>query len=462
MKEMNHFLATYEPESRWHRENIEVPVREYAHNRSEVYARFLATRYHEEAQKSEAQDPKKSENFALTAMGFYKKYFDRFSHHAKAYNLRMLYAELLFQYKRYETSAVQFGLVVKQNPKGKHAKKALVGQIDSLNHVETENYKKIQSIAEKKKATQEALPLPDTTTALINANILYVKLFPSDPNASKIYFQHAQLYYNYNYFDNARGGFEKVIQFYPDSDSADRSRHLILDIYNIQKNWVGVEKTAEAYLQVPRFATPKNKTLLLDLIQGAIFQQGKDKEDAKDYIAAAKTFENLVARYPDSKYADKALFNASIDYINADQSDKAIAVSTTFLKQYPNSDLAPQLMIALAAYFDEKLDYSNTARYYELYVSKAPKAKAAPDALFYAAVFREQLNNTTNLWLTIKNMRNYTLILQIARLSFFHKRLYSRNKTNTSLRLKFLSALLKPMAANHQNQLKPIIISHKT
>ncbi|MCB0272984.1 MAG: tetratricopeptide repeat protein, partial [Bdellovibrionales bacterium] len=128
-----------------------------------------------------------------------------------------------------------------------------------------------------------------------------------------------------------------------------------------------------------------------ELIQGAIFQQGKEKEEKNEFVPAAQIFESLVARYPSSKYADKALFNAAIDYIKADRADKAIQVSSQFLQKYPNSDLAPQMLIALATYFDEKLDYPNTARYYELYASKDPKSASAPDALFNAAVFREQL-----------------------------------------------------------------------
>lgn len=392
MREMNTFLATYEPESRWYRENTEEKARKYANTRSEVYARFLAKRYHEESQKYEELDPKKSQNFALTAMGFYKRYFDRFSDHPQAYDLRMLYAELLFQYNRYELAATQFELVVRHNTKGKHAKKALTGQIDALNKVETENYKKVASIAEKQKSRQEKLELPETTKILIGANILYVQLFGTDPKAPPIYFQHAQLYYNYNHFDQSLEGFENVIKKYPNTDSADKSRHLILDIYNIKKDWIALEKTALAFLGVKRFATPENRVVLLDLIQGSIFQQAKNKEAKQDYVGAAQTFESLVRRYPDSKYADKALFNASIDYIRADKANEAIRASSAFLKKYPKSDLAPQLLIAMATYFDDKLDYRNTAKYYELYATKAPKAKAAPDALYNAAVYREQLN----------------------------------------------------------------------
>ncbi|MEZ4845811.1 MAG: hypothetical protein R2877_02255 [Bdellovibrionota bacterium] len=69
---------------------------------------------------------------------------------------------------------------------------------------------------------------------------------------------------------------------------------------------------------------------MLDLIQGSIFQRAKIKEDEKKHLEAAKLYESLTVRYPKSKYADKALFNAAMNYISADASEQAIATSNKF------------------------------------------------------------------------------------------------------------------------------------
>jgi TolA-binding protein len=406
LKEMTNFLTTYEPGANWYNLNSDSEAREYADSRSEVYARFIATRYHEESQKYEKIDLKKAQRFSLLAMGFYDKYFERFSAHPNAYNLRMLYAELLFQFKRFDKAAEQYNLVFMANPKGKHANKALTGQIDSLSKIESENYAKIEKVAESKKG-KEILPFPDVTVALIKANDNFVKLFPADPKSPEVYYQRARLYYNYNHFAEADKAFNDVITKYPASNAANQSRHLILDIHNINKDWEKLEKTAMAYLQVKSFATEENTVLLLDLIQGSIFQRAKLKEDEKKHLEAAKLYESLTVRYPKSKYADKALFNAAMNYISADASELAIATSNKFLTQYPNSELAPKMLLSLAGYFDEKFDFANAAKFYELYAQKDPKNALAADALFNAALYQE------NLKIYASALKNYDRYLEL-------------------------------------------------
>jgi tetratricopeptide (TPR) repeat protein len=406
LKEMTNFLTTYEPGSNWYNTNTDTDAREYADGRSEVYARFIATRYHEESQKYEKLDIKKAQRFSLLAMGFYDKYFERFSAHPNAYNLRMLYAELLFQFKRFDKAANQYLMVFQANPKGKHANRALTGQIDSLSKIESDNYAQIEKIAEAKRG-KEVLPFPETTVALIKANDNYVRFFPADLKSPEVYYQRARLYYNYNHFPEAEKAFNDVITKYPNSNAANQSRHLILDIYNIKKDWENLEKTAMAYLQVKSFATEENQVLLLDLIQGSIFQRAKQKEDEKKYLEAAKLYESLTVRYPKSKYADKALFNAAMNYIAADDSDLAISSSTKFLSLYPNSDLAPKMLLSLAGYFDEKFDYANAAKFYELYAQKDPKNVLAPDALFNAALYQE------NLKIFASALKNYDRYLEL-------------------------------------------------
>jgi TolA-binding protein len=154
------------------------------------------------------------------------------------------------------------------------------------------------------------------TVTLIKANDNYVRLFPNDPKSPEVYYQRARLYYNYNHFPEAEKAFNDVINKYPNSNAANQSRHLILDICNINKDWEKLEKTAMAYLQVKSFATEENQVLLLDLIQGSIFQRAKQKEDEKKFLEAARLYESLTVRYPKSKYADKALFNAAMNYIS--------------------------------------------------------------------------------------------------------------------------------------------------
>lgn len=392
MVEMERFIRDYDPKSAWYRKNGDPEIRDYAYERSEVYARFIPKKHHEASQKAARSNRKKADKEARLAMSYYRKYLDRFNDHKNAYETRFLFAELLFKHDLYSKASVEFELVAKANKKGRRRKEALVGQMDSLTRLEEKHYKKIER-SRGKKRKYDPLPLSKYAERLIEADETYVKSFRRDPRVPDILLQRAQLYYNYNQLDRAQKGFSGIIRNYPKSAASHTSRDLTLDIFNIKKDWVNLEKWAAIFLKEKSYATPANRTKLLELIQGSIFQRAKILEEKKHFVAAAGMFERLTNKYPDSKFADKALFNAAIDYINADASKKAMATSKRFLRRYPKSKLVPKMLLAMATYFDDKLDYAHAAYYYEILSDKNPKGKYAADALYNAGIYRENLKS---------------------------------------------------------------------
>lgn len=406
IKEMESFITSYEKNSRWWQRNTEEEMRTYAYERSEVYARFIAKKYHEFAQKSQKKEPKKSKLYTRSAVRAYQRYLKLFGKHKNAYELRFLYAELLFKNKRYSAAATQFEAVASLGKKRKRHKAALIGQLDALGILEDQHYKKIESKIDKTKRKYDKLILSEHAKKLIKVDGLYASSYPKDPRVPRVLLQHAQLYYNYNHLEKARRGFFNLINKYPTNAASNKARHLVLDIYNIKKDWNNLEKWAEKFLAVRSFATPENRKLLLELIQGSIFQRAKHQEEKKDYIRAANVYEGLIRKYPRSKFADKALFNAAINYINADASEKAMASSRLFLRNYPRSPMVPRMMLAMATYFDDKLDYAHAAQYYELLAEKDPKSKQAPDALFNAGLYHENLRQYS------KALKNYDTYLK--------------------------------------------------
>lgn len=406
MAEMEDFITAYDKDSLWYMQNSDSEIRDYASERSEVYARFIPKKYHELSQQASKTDRAKSSEYSRLAMEFYRKYLDRFGEHKNAYEIRYLYAELLFKNKMYAPAATEFERVAKADKSGKRRKEALVGQMDALTRLEETYYKDLESKGIKQKDKYDPLPLSVYAQRLIEADESYISSFPQDPRVPDITLQRAQLYYNYNQLNRASEGFFDVIKKHPQTPASHTSRHLVLDIFNIRKDWNNLEKWAETFLQDKSFATPENRAVLLELIQGSIFQKAKGMEEKKEYVAAAETFERLNNKYPDSKFADKALFNAGIDYINADESQKAMSTANRFLRKYPDSDMAPKMMLALAGYFDDKLDYVHAADYYELLAEKEPKGQYAADALFNAGIYRENLKSYS------KALMNYQTHLQ--------------------------------------------------
>lgn len=407
MAQMQNFGTTYRTGSRWHQSNSgNTDDLAYAFDRGEVYARFLAQKNHEMAQKTEKSDSKKSKAYNDAALGFYKKYVDDFSTHKNAYEIRYLYAELLFKNSLYPQAADQYEKVSRLNPKGKRHRSAIIGNIDALARVEEEYYKSVVTgLKDKKEGDKYArTPLSPSAEKLVMADAQFIKSYPNDERAPKVLFQQSQIFYNYNQFDKSQPGFFNILNKYPNDSGANAARHLILDTYNIQKDWDNLEKHAGLFLGNKAFATPENKVLMMELIQGATFQRARDLEDQKKYLEAAARYERILAQYPDSKFADKAMYNASLDYLKADESNKALAMSEKFLKQFPKSPLVPQVMLIMATHFDDRLDYENAAKQYEALAEYDKNAKGAADALYNAGLYRENLGHTK---LALANYETY-------------------------------------------------------
>ncbi|MFH1018264.1 MAG: tetratricopeptide repeat protein [Pseudomonadota bacterium] len=393
MREMQVFVVSYDRNSLWFKQVTDSDAREYALERAEVYARFLPKKYHELAQQTARMEPHKSAEYMRTALVFYKKYLDQFGDNKNAYEMRFLYAELLFKEKNYAEAAKEYELVAKSGSKGKRHKEALLGQIDALSRLEEAYFKDIEAKGIKQKGKFDPIPLSGYAQLLVEADEAYVRAFPKDPKVPDTLLHRSQIYYNYNQFDRAQKGFWGIINTYPDSSASSTSRHLVLDILNIHKDWESLEKTASQFLADPKFATADNRALLLKLIQGSIFQRAKDMEEKKKYREAADTYMRLTTKYPTSEFADKAMYNAAIDYINADEAEKAMQTAQAFLARFPNSELVPKMMAALASHFDDNLDYVHAAYYYELLATKDPKSPLAPDSLFNAGLYRENLRH---------------------------------------------------------------------
>jgi cellulose synthase operon protein C len=391
--EMNTFIVTYGKQAPWFNQNSDPDARDYAVERTEVYARFIPKKYHEQAQQIARTDPSKAEAYFQQAVLNYKRYLELYPDHKNSYEMRFLYAELLFKRKNYEEAAREFDRVAKADVKGPRHKDALIGEIDAYTRLEEVYYKDLEAKGIKKKGKYDSIPMSPYAEALIAADEFYVRSFPKDPKVPDTLLHRAQLFYNYNQLSKAQKSFYVIVNNYPDSPASNTARHLILDIYNINKDWENLEKSAALFLQNKQFATPENRELLLKLIQGSIFQRAKELEEKKKYRPAAEMYLRLSLQYPDSEYADKAMFNAAIDYINADDSKKAMETSNMFLAKYPKSDLVPKMMLALASYFDDKLDYAHAAMYYELLAEKDPKSPQAPDALYNAGLYRENLRH---------------------------------------------------------------------
>ncbi len=393
----------------------------------------LAVDWHNEGKKT------RDEQTFEFANAVYADYLTLFPTNAKAYDLRFFWAELLNDnLNKYDKAAEQYGLVFGQDidriTKGteKPGKYLTLASYDTIlawdevvKKAQAEGKIKVEAAADPtKKGT-----IPPERKNLLDACERYLKYIEKGDKRVEIAYKAAKIYYDYNYLDEAVQRFAEIALKYPDYKFADGARagevtaNLVLDSYNLLGDWTKVNEWARKFYAEDKLAVGAFREELAKYIEQSSFKLINALESKKENQKAAEAYMTFVTEWPKSDLADKALFNAAIDFYNARALDRAIEVRKQLIQKHPKSQYVPQAMFALAEGYEAIAEFDPAADYYEAYAVNyeknkggkkgAPAPRAAPkkgakddkkpeadqvweegkaqDALFNAGIFREGL-----------------------------------------------------------------------
>lgn len=409
----------------------------------------LAVNWHNEAKKT-----RDDQTFEF-ANAVYADYLTLFPDSPKAYALRFFWAELLNDnLNKYDLAANEYTKVFEQDiaavKKGGDAKpgKYMINAAYNAILAWDEVVKKATADGSIKQqaatSPNQRLDIPAQKRGLLEACERYLQYVPGGERRVEIQYKAAKVYYDYNHLDEAVARFSSIALETPDYKFEDGSRageiaaNLVLDSYNLLGDWAKVNEWARKFYAQDKLAVGKFREDLARLIEQSSFKLINQLEAKKEYAAAGEQYLQFVSEWPKSDLADKALFNAAIDFYNAKMLDRAIEVRKQLISVHPKSQYVPASMYALAEGYEAIADFSPAADYYEAYASNyqksrgggaAPKAKGkkakgkpaptpaasdavweeqkAQDALFNAGIFREGLGQYKAA------LRNRELYLQL-------------------------------------------------
>ncbi|MBM4779495.1 MAG: tetratricopeptide repeat protein [Archangiaceae bacterium] len=407
----------------------------------------LAVNWHNEAKKT-----RDDETFGF-ANEVYADYLTLFPESPKAYDLRFFWAELLNDnLNKYKRAAEEYtrvmmtdvGRVEKKGEDGAPGKPGKWMNNAAYNSILAwDSVVKEEATADAGKAPSgggdpsKKAAIPLTKQALLEACERYLKYVEKGDKKVEIAYKAAKIYYDYNYLDEAVSRFADIALKYPDYkfENGDRAgeiaANLVLDSYNILQDWAKVNEWSKKFYAEEKLATGKFREDLAKLIEQSSFKLINQLEAKNEYGKAADAYMTFVQDWPKSDLADKALYNASIDFFNAKMLDRAIEVRKQLIQKYPKSQYVPKTLYALAEGYEAIADFDDAADHYERYTanyekSKGPAGKkAAPkgkkgdappqpeqvweeqkaqDALYNAGVFRDGLGQYKQ---ALKNREKY-------------------------------------------------------
>lgn len=385
--ELYSWVKEYDTTSPWYAANKNnKDLIENSYKLRETTLRNYVLQQHQTAQNSRAPYSQ------AQAYEGYQLYFKEFGDSAAAADMHFYFGELLYDMAKYDEAAIQYKTVVDNAPQSKFYTKSAQNLILAVER----SIPSDQELQKRVGTSLEPIPLEPKVDRFIKVGQWYVEKFPSAEKAVEIKFRIGRLYYQNNYFDEATKHFREIVQQYPNTKYAEYSANLLLDIYNLKKDYVGLAKVGTELLAVSSIASSKTGADIRGVIEKASFKRGQDLEVEKKYSESAQVFESFAKQNPSSTLAVTALFNAGVNFERAGMNGAAIGAYQGVLNSKdPSAEkLKPKARRLLAKQYQDAAQFEEAAKLYRQAAQESPNDPLAPNFIFNAAVLYEVLGKS--------------------------------------------------------------------
>jgi pentatricopeptide repeat protein len=244
-----------------------------------------------------------------------------------------------------------------------------------------------------------AEPIPDKEQKMMQAFDVYLKYITDkkDVERTSILFFTGRLYWKHNHFDEAVKYLSEVVTEHPEDDVAEFAANILLDSLNKagrhdeMLDWVRRMHENAALMK----AHPNLKPSLDRLYVQGEWNQALAQEKRGDYRACGLAYDKLQRDNPNDPKINEILFNAALCFKKAKMLGYAIQYRMKLTDpNRPGSStdpLAQKAKLYLGDDFSSIAYYEKAAEQYEEYAQKFQREKDAPQALYYALVYRKGL-----------------------------------------------------------------------
>lgn len=383
--ELFNWIVNYNAESSWGQANPKEAQRSFDTRESTLRSYILNE--HKALQKSRNPTGQK-----LTR-NLYELYVKEFDRSPNAAEMRFFFGELLYDMGEFENASTQYKWVIANAPTSKYNGPATLNVILA-------SEKSLPTDAQLDKIRGNSLdpfPFNKEEQDFVSAAENYTTKFPKAEKALDIKFKLGRLYYSHNYFDQALAIFQDIVKTNPKSEFAVYSANLILDIYNLRKDYEGLSKAGQELLATPGLKSEAVNMDIQDVVEKAKFKEAQDLEVKKDFSGSAKVFEQFSKTYPSSKLAAIAKYNSGVNYERSGELAKAVGMYSAFLAA-PGKDNEKQRKEArrlLGRIYERTGQLKKAVAEFERFAKDYPTDPLTPDLYFNAAVIWTGFKNYT-------------------------------------------------------------------
>ena len=213
----------------------------------------------------------------------------------------------------------------------------------------------------------------------------YIKIFPHELETTARLAQTGALYYNKNDFTNALKYFKTILRHFPHSDDASYAQYLVMESYFGKLDYKSCEIVAK------RIKLTDGNALYIakaeQRLAESIFLQAEDLASREQHVRAAEEYRRVYEEVPTAEFADLALFNAGLEFDQANEYRRAIETYTTLTDRFNESLHYLNALNNMAFDYGALDDYLNAAITFERLSNEEPDSTKAEVNLYNASVY---------------------------------------------------------------------------
>lgn len=336
----------------------------------------------------------KSSNKA--ALGYALKLYDAlltsFPNHPDRKKLSFYRAEIFYTQGKWLDAANSYMEAAKVAPKDKMTDESVYNALLALDRLTAKN-ETIERFSKEEQKNVDLTPqeIPSNEKRFIEVAEFYMKEYPKGQRIVDVKFRIAAIYYKYHHYDRAQEEFKFIALNFPTHRTATTAAHIVLDIYNIKKDYASMDASAAAFASTKDLGDANFKAEMAQISGEISFKNLENLETQNKWTEAGDAYYNFFKKNPTGPLAEKSLYNAYVSYEKGNDIVKAAETSKLFIAKYPKSPYAQKMTLALAKNAERQYDFETAQRLYYDFYKKFPTDKEAAKALYNAAVFAELL-----------------------------------------------------------------------
>jgi TolA-binding protein len=329
------------------------------------------------------------------AKTMYEDYLKLFPSSTYAYEMRFQLGDLYYKLEKFDEAARAYEATVaagrvKEKPQTQYMVEAANDNVLALE----EHIKDLR--LKNPKPSDKPNEIHPEKMRLIGACDRYVEVVPAEKAEKlvEVKFTAAKIYYDFSHYDVAIERFDQLVKAHPKSKQAEFAANLVIDVYNIRKDWERLYNTAAEYQRIPdlmegRDQLAKDLAKFSEYAKFSLVQilEEKVKKERGDLRLVAQAYEDFAREFPKSENADKALYNASVAFDKTGEKAKAEDLQQRLLAEYPSSPLGTEVAFYVAKRLEERTQFADAADHFIAFARKYPDDSRTRDAMYNAAVF---------------------------------------------------------------------------